>query len=197
MLPSNTDDITMLMDSFGMQQQQQQQMTEPSHLTNDNLGLSPGHQMTQLASPSNTVNNTPPRLSHMNAQNFPVAPNQIPGFSVPHPPATPRQQQIAQQQQKNPSAAHQQNNNYDFTLQWTNEHFGGEQNDQVMVPDSTGGIENDFESMMVNGIASLNTQQQPPQSRPKTNMAINRMDSLINSYAEENKYFEFNSERYH
>ena len=62
---------------------------------------------------------------------------------------------------------------------------------------STGGIENDFESMMVNGIASLNTQQQPPQSRPKTNMAINRMDSLINSYAEENKYFEFNSERYH
>ena len=140
------------------------------------------------------MNNTPPRLPHMhmNNQNFNNNPANNGGasnFVVPHPPATPRNVQQSMMQHYNNT----DNNNYDFTLQWRNEHFGAQsqnnQQQQPMEPDSTA-IDKDLESLMVNGMASLNTQQN---TRPKTNMAINRMDSLMNSYAEENKYFEFNA----
>ncbi|XP_066928292.1 zinc finger protein GLI3-like [Clytia hemisphaerica] len=209
---TNTNDLSMLMDTFNMQQSIPQQVPQdPLQLNMENVNLQqPQPQQmfnnNQLPSPSTlSMNNTPPRLSHMhmnnqtfnnNSNNMPTNNGGASNFVVPHPPAMRRNtvQQISQ------PCAIDTDNNYDFTLQWRNEHFGArsQQNNQpqqVIEPDSTA-IDKDLESLMVNSMASLNTQQN---ARPKTNMAINRMDSLMNSYAEENKYFEYSSnavERY-
>lgn len=78
-----------------------------------------------------------------------------------------------------------------FTLHWQNSHFGEKSLTRMMEADST--EDKDIEDIMINSMAALNTL---PPSRPQTNMAINRMDTLLCSFAEENKYFE-NTARYH
>ena len=98
---------------------------------------------------------------------------------VPHPPNTPRN-------------ATNGDPNYAFTVQWQNNHFGPQKSSTTQMREADSTEDKDLEDLMVNGMAALNT---VPPSRPHTNMAINRMDTLLCSFTEENKFFE-GSNRY-
>ena len=78
-----------------------------------------------------------------------------------------------------PSDSIGQNN---MTLQWRNNHFSPKH----VEPDST--TDKDLEDLMIQGLGALTTE--PIQNQNMSNMTINTMDTLMTSFAEENKYFE-------
>lgn len=74
---------------------------------------------------------------------------------------------------------------YDLTLQWRDNHF----RTKHVEADST--IDPSLEELMIQGLGELTTQTcEENMCRPQSNMVINTMDTLLSSFAEENKYFE-------
>ena len=103
-------------------------------------------------------------------------------------------EQRSQQTTRIPHPPNTDNEMYDFTLQWRNDHFGqkqSQQQQQHIEPDSTAG---DIDDLMVTGFGALSTTSNL--ERPQSNMVINTMETLLSSFAEENKFFENQAYRY-
>ena len=124
------------------------------------------NQNQQRSNHNQILNQQNQRLNHMpDFTNSSIASFMHPHIPQPPPPVT--------------------NQNFDMTLQWRNNHFVQKQ----VEPDST--ADKVLEDMMIQRLTGLTTETcESRMSRPPTNMVINTMDTLLTSFAEENKYFE-------